>query len=266
MDAITYSLSQLYLTIPRELLNEVFKPSLNLRSLDGIIKEKIIVGIVLPACNLYSGKIKKVRLLSSYAIPTTDIGTFYPASSCNYTYFKVPKEVTENRKIIHALDIGYPMESYANFGFASSIGGNTIESMAATALSSFTESPQTLVPVPIVMDDNIIRLDPPQLSFTEWILSCMLEYDSNFTNVYPNMYEAISEMVRYATESYIYNDLIMKIDHAELVGGRNLGVMKNIVEEYKGSYEKYKEALKVFRGEAVFDKDNIIDLLSLLNV
>ena len=261
-DAIIYILKKIYLSIPREILIEAFKPGME--SLDYLIKKNIIIDIVLRSCNLFAGKLLKVALKNSYSMQIDS--SEYPISlyGNHYIFYKIPPEARANRDIIAAIDISYPMGNFFDYGYFGEVSSNTIPSLTNEALASNTHSPQYLPPTPIVLDDNIIQLDPPQSYHIDWILSCMVKYDENFSNIYPNMYKSLAEMSVNATKMYIYNKLWVPINQGFLVGGKSLEAIKSIIEKYEDAEEKFNEALKRFRGAATFSKDNLVDMISLM--
>lgn len=261
-DVLIYILKQIYLKIPREVLIEAFQPGME--SLDYAIKKIIIFDIVLRSCNLFAGKLTKIKLKTSYSIRVNADDYPFPLYDGNYTLYRIPPEVRANRDIVAAIDIAYPLGQFSAYGYSPEVGSNTIASLTNEVLSSNTHSPQYLTPVPIAMDDNIIKLDPPQAFHVDWIVSCMVKYDENFNNITPNMYKSLGEMSLNATKMYIYNKLMIPISQGFLVGGKNLEAIKFTIEKYDDAEDKFNEALKHFRGAATFSKDNLVDLISLM--
>jgi len=261
-DAILYILKQIYLKIPKEILIEAFQPQME--SLDFIIKRDIIVDIVLRSCNLFAGKITKIKLNDKYSIDMRSDDYPFPLHDGRYSVYKIPPEVRSNRDIIAVLDITYPLGQFSEYGYSPDIGSNTIKTLTNEVMTSNTNSPQYLTPTPILLNDNMIRLEPPQAFHVDWIISCMLKYDENFNNVYPNVFKPLAELGVNACKMYIYNKLYIRINQGYLSGGRQLEAIKDIISDYRDSEEKFNEALKKFRGAATFDKDNLIDMISLM--
>ena len=257
---IEHMLKEVKRLIPRELLNEAFLANNNTqRSLDGLIKETIIVDTVLRHCNLYAGKIKKITLLADWIENIDASATITYVGNCSV--YRIPPEAREYRDIIYAIDIVYPYEHIFTDPY---IGQGQHSLLSRTnELFESTFSVGNATPIPIVKEDNIIVLEPPQPHHIDWILVCMLSYNSQFTNIKPNVVDSLCKMAVYATQSYIYNQLKIKIDTARIHLGHELGSFKETVESYADAEEKYREALLNFRGASTFDEETALGLLSL---
>jgi len=262
-NSIEYLCKEIYLNIPLEILNEAFKP--NEQSLDAIIKENIIVDIVLRRCNLYSGKLAKIPLKSSYLVKLESSNNSFLA---NNTYvYKIPLEDREYRDISHVIALSYPIDYLSSISYSYSMVNEqkSICSMKDRILGSNVNYDNIpIIPVPILMKNNMIRLEPNFETNIQFILSCLLKYDSNFTNISPNSLRYLSQLCILATKSFIYNKLIIPLGSAYLVGGQELGRFKEIVESYENANEEFEDKLKKFRAAEVFDKDMMLGMISLM--
>lgn len=262
-NSISYLLKEIYLQIPTEILVEAFKP--REKSLDAIIKEEVIVDIVLRRTSLYSGKLCKIVLKSQYMERLELTGNELVSSSV-FVYHIPPKE-REFRDISHVIALAYPFNQLPITAHNLGIMGQprTICSTASQMLNSNVGYPETpIVPIPILLRNNVIKLEPNHESHIEYILSCLLKYDSNFTNITPNSLRYLSQLGLLASKALIYNRLIIPIGNAYLVGGSELGQFKNIVESYESANEEFEEALLKFRGAEVFDKETMLGMISLM--
>lgn len=262
-NSIHYLLKEIYLKIPSEILKETFKPQD--KSLDAVIKEDVIVDIVLRRCNLYSGKIAKIQLKSEYFKRLESTGIQFAPSSV-FVYV-IPPEAREHRDISHTISLAYPFNYLPpmayNYGVASQ--PQNVCSTINRVLGSNVGYPDIpVMPVPILLKNNVIKLEPNFETYTEYILACLLKYDSNFTNISPNSLRYLSSLGVLATKSLVYNRLIIPIGNAYLMGGQELGKFKEIVESYQDAEEKFEEALLKFRGSTTFDKDNLLSMVSLM--
>lgn len=254
--------------IPEEILIEAFQPNKVHRSLDVLIKELVILDYVLPQCNIFAGRPKKIRLITSYIMNVDDLdtGTFLPG---NYSIYKIPPEARENRPINAVLDLSYPANLQFAFGVGNDGGmvtGRSVSNSASELLSSVTRVPSYIAPSPVLIDGHagIIRVEPPSNLFSEWILSCVLEYDKNFSNISPNMIPSLQKMTLLATKSYIFNALVVKLSHGRLVAGSQLEAISNVVDKYEEAEEQFQEALLKFRGAATFSPENLANLVSMM--
>jgi hypothetical protein len=257
-NSIDYLLKEIYLDIPSEILKETFKSKE--KTLDAILKEDVIVDIVLRRCNLYSGKLAKITLKQSYQINLDATKDTFPFRN-TYVY-KIPLEVREYRDISHTIALSYPMSMtiYETIDDVKSIC-----SMKSQILgSNVGHEDIPVMPIPILLKNNMIKLEPSFDLHVEYILSCLLKYDSNFTNISPNSLRYLSNLCVLATKSLIYNRLIIPLGNAYLVGGQELGKFKDIVESYQDSNKEFEEALLKFRGAEVFDKDIMLSMIGLM--
>ena len=262
-NSIDYLLKEIYLKIPTEILFETFRPAGV--TLDSVIKEDVIVDVVLRKCNLYSGKLAKITLRSEYAIKidVPDI-SFGPTSGRVY---KIPPEVREYRDISHAITLSLPHSYYHNisYNYGTFESSKSMCSVTSQVLgSNLGYENQPVIPIPILLNDNIIKLEPTFNSSVEYVLSCLLKYDSNFTNISPNSLKYLADLCVLATKALIYIKLIIPIENNYLVGGQNLGKFKEIVDSYQDANEKFDEVLEKFRGSTVFDKETFLGFVSLM--
>ena len=120
---------------------------------------------------------------------------------------------------------------------------------------------QSSLPVPIVSTANVTLIGENTVLVKDNIhlpgnmyLRCVLEADSEFSHLAPASVLAFSKLVEYATKAYIYNNLIVEIDYAELSGGMALGRLKEIVEGYSDANELYETHFnEVWRKVAIFN-------------
>ena len=257
-----------YIKIPPEILDIGFAElrKKNNSTTDAIIREYIIVDLVLVKCNLYAGKVKKIVLYENYGMHVND-DTFEASMSGNYGMYRIPPEARENRPLSALLDIGYPttMALYGTFPNEISVG-RSVANSADEALASFTETPIYMTPAPMLIDGDagIISLQPPAALHIDWILSCMLTYDKDFSNLSLNMLPSLQNMVEFATKAYIYNTMIVKINQGYLQGGQSLDAIKEIISSYADAGERFDEALRKFRGAATFSTENFRNMLSMM--
>lgn len=258
INAYANALRMVYNTIPREILEEAFRPRDYQVSLDQRIKDVIVSGRVLPDCNVNVGKIKRIPLNAMMIEQTVpDPGLEMLVDPSAGSLFRVPPHMREYRDIVGVIDIAYPY-SYtgandASFGFG--MNGNTVRSLAGAVIDSFTHSNACLTPTPTLMENNLILITPNNGLLDEWILVCRLGYDDEFTNLTNAAIPSLCRLIVTATQAYIWVNLSIRIDAAALSNGQELGQFKTIVEKYEIALEKYDEDLMNFRGSALFDPE-----------
>lgn len=267
-DVINVLLRDLYMKIPELILSEAFRrlKQQSNRTIDALVKEYIIVDVVLLNCNLYAGKTKKIVLYEQYG-KSIDDTMMHSAMSGNYGVYSIPPEARENRSISAVLDIAYPT-TLALFGTFpnNAVSGRSVANGMDEALSSFTHTPAYLTPSPILLDGNagLVQLSPPASLHVDWILSCMLEYDKNFTNIGLNMIKPLQQMTVLATKAFIYNELYLKMNQGYLESGSQLEAIKTIIEGYADATEQFEEALNNFKAASLFSMENFREMMALM--
>lgn len=265
-DPISYILKYIFDRIPQQILEAAFRSENNMASptnIDTEIKNKVIYRRVLPDCNLYSGKPAKIPLKPEYRevvnIPYGMLHIGLPAASV----FRIPPEAREYRDIAQVTRILFPFGLTTGHMFGGRNGctsnGNSLPDMAQQLLDSHTGG-QLTPPRPILLDGNVIRLEPPQFHDVHWILECYLEYDKYFTNIGDSAVLAVRDLCLCATKLYIYNKLVILMGESYLVAGHELGVFKDLVDNYAGEEDRYSELLLEFRGANSADPSIITDL------
>lgn len=261
-------IQDLYRKIPNEILREAFFEELkSTRTLDAILKEKVIIGIVLPNCNLYAGKMKMITLYESYGKRIEDDNLYTTAIGGSFGIYHIPLEVREGRPISAILDVSYPtmmslFGSYPNVG----IVGRSVTNGFDQMLSSFTHEPAYIAPSGIVLDSDagLIQLSPPASIHVDWMVSCMLSFDNEFSNIGLNMVNPLKRLTELAAKGLIYNRLIIKLNQGYIQGGLQLESIKGIIDSYEGANELFDEALLKFRSSALFIPENLRGMISIM--
>lgn len=256
VQAFTNALRNVYNNIPLPLLEAAFRPRDYQVSIDQRIKEVIVLGRVLPDFNVNAGKIKRIPLSACQIEnikPDPDFGSIL--SPTPGTLYRVPSHARENRDIVGVIDISY-IYDYAGindtpFGFG--VNGNTVRSLATAMLNSHTGRNACLTPTPILLNNNMILITPTNSFLTDWALVCRLGYDEEFTNLSNSSILQLGKIILTATKGYIWLNLSIRIDQAELSGGQELGQFKNIVDSYKDELDKYNDELSKLNASALFD-------------
>lgn len=257
ISAIEAILKTIYATIPREILNLAFQPSMWQVTLDQRIKDAVIIGRVHTDCNIYAGQVARIPLDSSYLEDTRQSSLDMSGSLVSgHAVYRIPASARQYRDITGVITLSFPYEytAYSDSPYGLQGVGNTMAGFAKVALSSRTHSNQAVTPVPLLQKGNMIVINPPHVYVNNWVLVCRLGHDDEFTNIGNSSIRPLARLTLEATKAYIYRELIVKIDAAYLSGGQELGVVKSIVESYADANEKYEEALKEMRSTAVFDE------------
>jgi hypothetical protein len=262
-NTINKVLKTIYHNIPIEILEVTFgnnEPFNNI-TLDESIIRTIIEGRILDDVNVGCGKKKEIILKANY-LRFYSNGTTSPWNDncrADAAIYVVPPEAREHRNISSVVSIKWTNRTFNIFPY----GGTTTTSLARDALYTNTRRDMEYLPRPILLDNNIIRLDPPTFIYSDITLVCFLEYDKYFTNISDNAIKSLCNLILSATKAYIYNTLYIKMNRTSVMGGHEIGAFREIVETYSGEWERYDELLKKFRGSSSLDTETIVDIIKL---
>lgn len=66
----------------------------------------------------------------------------------------------------------------------------------------------------------------------------------------------------YAVQQYIYNELVFSVESNLVVHGMEIGVFRDIINDYKGSEDKYAEALLALGGAETYEPQRLKNILT----
>lgn len=253
MSAIEKALTDIKFTIPDGILREAFKDEVALsfnripRSLDDIIKDKVLAPRVLVDCNLIAGQIVVI-----------DLAGCLEYSPQPYQFvFQVPMNRTQNRRIMSALSVSYLpySSSYYNGNNYNLSGNNEIAHIGERIYASHSSVPQISTARVELIGPNTLLITDNNIISPTYAARVILENDKNLNNLKPRIWISFAELCIAAVKSYIYNKMPMIIGDSYLKGGQDLGVFKDIVDSYSDAEEEYKRLLKEKWGRLALMND-----------
>lgn len=253
MTAISKALVDIKMQIPLEILKIGFQGEIdafNQRNLITSLDDRIITNVikkrVMVEANLLGG-VTTVIPLSGCEIIQTRMNEFV---------INVPKSKTSGKSIISVLSL------IANLTHTSATLaplGSVNTSPILTATANMYNSMKTINVIQTsrleLIGDNTIIVEEPSVSIFATSLRCNLEYDDNMT-ISPRFMLAFSKACVLATKSWLYTNLIVKLDQARLYGGAELSVITDIVNNYSDAEEQYQEFLTTQLQKILFMSDN----------
>jgi hypothetical protein len=254
---MSYVLSYVRANISPEILELSFEPRKYNTSIEQRIIKEIIEGPILLDTNLVGGKKRDLFLRASWklALPETDqynlIGTGVEGS-----YYLIPPEAREGRNISSVIGIvpsmvsSLPGSSIDYNGTGSF--GNTASGMASSMLNTRTFGQYPITPMVTLEGTNIIRFYPEQ-QVDGTAVSVTLEYDAEFINMNQSAIMMMRELCLCAVQRYIATKLRVRVDSTEVVAGMEIGVIKDLVNEYAQKAENYPQLLVKLRGAMLYD-------------
>lgn len=254
MNILVYTCNHIRNVIPKQILERFLKPTqqgmmrhnpFTPQDINGFIIDKIIFGRVVPDINITDGgATEEVIPLGGLPVEWVDKDKWI---------VHIPKKLTNGRSIVSALAIiWYGVENLGGqtgtLG-ATSIGmgmglngsncsgnlnpiqaiGRSFQSMSATQTSN----------VRVVNEDTLLveELFGPQRNAYARV---MLSHDKELTTISPVAWRHFAQLCAYAVKAYLYNNFIIEVDMAELVGGQELGRFKEILDSYNDAEELYQ--------------------------
>lgn len=247
---IKYAINNLLLKsgISREVLELAFiKKNYNTLNtfinLEKEIEDIVIKQIILPDCNIYGGT---EVLINTSTVPIIN-------ESRTEKTIRIPLEYTNGKKFnsirnvcYYSIQGGYNAAS-TSYGMMSSNFNNPIISLTSQLLSSVDTifKPSTAKCDLINRDNSVIRMyDTGLFSSTIFYIRGSLEYDESLSELPLAMYDSFYKLFVFAVKAYIYNKLIVPLDKGYIQGGYEIGVIKEIVSEFKDADSNYLDYLE----------------------
>lgn len=278
MNAINVALNNIKFSINKKILEATFinrNPLFNsvTESLDSMITNLVIKPRVMLDCNLIGGVYIDVDLRQCNLVNTSD-------TAC---LIKVPKMLTGGKSIMalsslvanYGLGLGTPMNTInayvTTYGINNNAASNQLAQAANNMYNNLAYSSVAQTTAMKLVGDNLIYVYSAWVNIQDSILRCTVENDENYENLDPRLYPYFSKLCIYAVEAYIFNTMYIALGEGEIYGGHQLGQVKEIIDNYRDSNEKYDEYLNNDWAKAVFHnnkqaKRNLIRMMMGNNI
>lgn len=252
MNAIQVAINSVKNSIPRRILEDVFLNRYTQYravpiSIEERIRREVVLARVLPDCQLRYGNTTYIPLTGLRGEQVTP----------NEYVYHIPKDRTGGLAIMSALSIAYltPLSNYGNINYLGSFNGSVVNEATSYMLDAHDVSPVFASSRVTLVGENTILIKNAPLSGDGMSLYCILENDQAINHLKPKSIAFFKQLVLLAVKAYIYNELILEIDQARLVGGHDLGKYREIVESYADADEMYNEKLTEIMGVVFFLND-----------
>ena len=251
MNAVMYGLMEIKRKIPAPILEKTFKPVqyTQLRrdpfmpiNIDNVIIERVVNGPVRRDCDAAGATETTISL---QGLPLEVIAP-------DKYLIHVPKELTNGREITSALAvIFYSMNNVSTSSMFQGMSNSTTYNVSGcmnTNLDPMRAIGASLQPLMLSQTTNCRAVNGSTILVEDVILPggvphlrCILANDSTFSTLAQAAWKQFAKLCVLACKEYIYNNLTIEIDTAELVGGQELGKFKDIVESYADAGDQYEE-------------------------
>lgn len=269
MDIVNKAFAELYHEVPERIINIFFAPkyhsNLRVRSVDAVIEELIFKKKIVSDCSLYGGKIKEIILTEDMVETTGSSGLSAAMSGHIYATYRIPPQVRDDLPIVgvHNVKAYMPYSIAPNdHAFISQEPMMNLDHAANRMLNALTGGTGRPTPIPEILDDNLIRLNPIVRNATTWVLEARLGYDDRMSNLNTEATIAFFGMFIEAVKTYIYVNGRIVAEEAALKQGVTLDSVKDYIEnDCRESSQRYKEYREEFIGAAQLDKRRFIRAL-----
>jgi hypothetical protein len=235
MNPIQKALTDIQFQIPKQILEATFIDDQARRSpvpvsLEYLIREKVINARVMVDMNLAGGMLHNVPL-----------DKVEPEYVDEYSViFRIPKALTQGRSISRVLALSFgDQRTYSNYA-STTLGYNTLSDAANGVLNSQIGIPMTETTNVRLLSENTVLLQDLLAVPGRRHLRCYLDNDEDLAQMRSTVVPFFSQLCVSAVKSYIYNNLIIPMGRDVLVGGRELGRFREVVDSYSDQEELYQ--------------------------
>lgn len=267
MNPIKKAIEEVKYRIPRQLLERVFingssawrvgpKSNLDDQILNLVVRPRVMVD-----CNLIGG--------TQALIPLDGLAQDKPEDWL--TVVHIPKSRTDGRSINSVLDVVLINNSivagYTNMG-ATGMGsmngmsggfsaqdGSAMTSALASAVAAQDKIPLVSTSRVSLIAENTIMIRDGVLLPPNTALRCVLANDENMSGLQLRSYRYFSNLIEFAVKSYIYKELVIEVDVAELRYGQAVGAFKDVYSSYSDAEANYQDYLTNVWEQVAFMND-----------
>lgn len=261
MSAIEMALREIRHTIPPEILKRVFstvyEPNHRGFYLSDVAIREAILDMVIndrvrPLCDATNPNEVEISLagIAPQMVPP------------RCAIYNIPKSYTNGRRITSVLSIIYGSQNnngssmgYAQGGLNYSNGMSSMLSMANKVMAGMSPIAETENPYTSIIGENVICVENWMPRVNVGFLRCYVSNDENFTMLPEAYWPSFSQLCVKATKAFIYNFYTLEMNMGELVGGRELGKFREIIEEYRDAEDLFQEYYSTTFRKQVFLAD-----------
>lgn len=241
MSVISEAISEIRARVPEEVLNAAFGGKIYSRfttmtSMDEAIRATVIERIKMLCDNV--GGTQAVIPLDQCEVEVLDVWN---------TVIRVPKKSTNGRRIVSALNVTLFTQSTITSPYWQGYMQNNTHvqlDAAKQVMNSYMPVPSISSAYVSLIGENVILINGNGWRTQSAALTVVLENEAEFGNIRPAFKMAFFELVEHAAKAYIYKTLKPKLDQGALVGGFEIGAIKEIVESYADEEKMFQDYLE----------------------
>lgn len=240
MDILAHAIATVRFSVPIEVLQEAFIPKVygiarTMQSMDENMMALVIRPRVMVNANIVGGTEEWVPLSGIPVTRTNDYTSVY----------RVPKAKTAGREILAVKNITFSDPTkVSSYGVAAGDQNTTLMQAGQTMMDALGSMPVTSTArVSLIASNTIMVRDTIVLPANIYV-RCLLANDDTLSHIPIRAYNAFAEMTLLAVKSFVYNSTRVRLDKGALAGGQDLGVITQIIDEYKDAEQMYLDFLK----------------------
>ena len=246
MGILQKAVDEIKYRIPYDILNAAFRDYSESGwrgapvSLEELIMSKVIRPRVIFDTNIVGGETIMVPL-----------DGLMPKYADHYTrVVEIPLERVNGRSIMSVLSAHYLPHGYSfnNMNSPMAIAGygsvNDVTSTANKINTSFANVPPLSSAMVQLTGPNVVLIRDRTYITNVYSVRCVVANEENLENINPRSWHVFAKLCELATKSYVYNKLVIQMDSTYLQGGQSLGVLKDIVDEYRECHDLYDVELR----------------------
>lgn len=239
MNAISYALSMIGRTIPKEILDKTFMSHVNYMttipvSTDARIKDIVINNRVLEDINIIGGTHVTVPL---DGLPQEIIEN-------NAVVIRIPKSRTQGRSILTVHSVAFGASAVSGFVSNPLSSGGDVANAQQQMLNGISSIPYISEAMVTLLAENVVMIQGVNMMSGFMFLRCEVENDSNLNNIKRRSFLAFGELCVLAVKAHIYINMIIPMDIGYIEGGATLGKITDIIDSYSDAEAEYLEFLK----------------------
>lgn len=240
MDVITYGLSKIHKSIPKQVLDLRYNfisdvyTNTNKNITDIVIKGDVLVDLNLISCNQKVVRVNDLEFLREYG---------------DSKIYNVPLSLTNGLPIMDVIGVIDTELVAVNTSINEQFGGVN----AQTTVRAYLVNRHT------VSISNEFFSNDGYLELT-------LAYDERMKEIMPNSYPVIAEAFILATKADIYNELVITMDEGALYYGYDISSIRTEIEKYSDARELYEAHKEETVAKVLFmnSDDTMTDWVQML--
>lgn len=251
-NAITRAIDTVKFKIPPRILNAVFiDPHQRWRSGPKNVDEGILNSVIRPRvlvdCDLVGGT---EALLPMEGVPMERYNDYT-------SVYRFPKTMTQGRSITSVKNVTFAdPTSVSSYGIAANCQNTTLLQAGQAVMDAHAQLPVTSTHRVQLIGENTVMVRDTVILPPNVYLRCVLSNDEQMSHIQLRSIPTFCELVVFAVKSYIYNTYRIEMGMGELFAGQELGIIKEIVDEYRDAEEMYETFLREQWTKTAMMNDN----------